>query len=48
MKNIGLLLTAIWLIATGIIPLVNLQFSGLPTIMAALAITAGVFLILRR
>jgi hypothetical protein len=48
MKNIGLLLTGIWLIATGIIPLINLSFQGLPLIMAGLAIAAGIFLIIRR
>lgn len=48
MKNIGLLLTGIWLIATGIIPLINLSFEGLSLIMAGLAIAAGIFLILRR
>lgn len=48
MKNIGLLLTGIWLIASGVIPLIRLSFTGLPVIMAVLAIVAGVFLILKR
>jgi hypothetical protein len=48
MKNIGILLTGIWLIATGVIPLIKLSFAGLPVIMAGLAIAAGIFLILRR
>lgn len=48
MKNIGLLLTGIWLIASGVIPLIRLSFNGLPVIMAVLAIVAGVFLILKR
>jgi hypothetical protein len=48
MKNIGILLTAIWLIATGVIQIIHLSFAGLPVIMAGLAIAAGIFLILRR
>jgi hypothetical protein len=40
-KNLGMLLLGIWLIVTGLIPLLNLSFSGLGTIMAVLAIAAG-------
>ena len=47
-KNIGLLLLGIWLIATGLIPLLNLSFSGLGTIMAILAIAAGALIIVGR
>ena len=47
-KNIGMLLLGIWLIATGLIPLLNLSFSGLGTIMAILAIAAGVLIIVGR
>ena len=36
-KNLGMLLLAIWLIATGLIPLLQLSFSGLGTVMAVLA-----------
>ncbi len=43
-KNLGLLLTGIWLVATGLIPLLDLSFSGLHTIMAILAIAAGALL----
>jgi hypothetical protein len=46
-KNIGMLLLGIWLIATGLIPLLNLSFSGLGTIMAILAIAAGALIIVR-
>ena len=45
-KNIGLLLTGIWLILTGLVPLLNFGFSGLGTLMAILAIAAGVFILL--
>ena len=47
-KNLGMLLLGIWLIVTGLIPLLNLSFSGLGTIMAILAIAAGVFIGLGR
>ena len=40
-RNIGMLLLAIWLILTGLIPLLNFSFSGLGTLMAVLAIADG-------
>ena len=46
--NLGLLLLAIWLIVTGLIPLLNLSFSGLGTVMAILAIAAGVLIVVGR
>ena len=30
-KNLGMLLTSVWLIVTGLIPLLHLSFSGLGT-----------------
>lgn len=47
-KNLGMLLLGIWLILSGLIPLLNLGFSGLGTIMAILAIAAGVLILLGR
>jgi len=47
-KNIGMLLLGIWLIATGLIPLLSISFSGLSTIMAILAIAAGALIIVGR
>lgn len=47
-KSLGMLLLAIWLIATGIIELLNLSFTGLPIIMGILAIAAGVLILLHR
>jgi len=44
-KNLGMLLLSIWLILTGLIPLLSLSFSGLWTIMAILAIGAGVLIL---
>lgn len=40
-KNLGMLLLAIWLILTGLIPLLSISVSGLGTAMAVLAIAAG-------
>ena len=47
-KNMGMLLLGIWLILTGLIPLLHLSFSGLGTVMALLAIAAGALLLLGR
>lgn len=47
-KNVGMLLLGIWLIATGLIPLLNLGFSGLGTVMAVVAIAAGALIIVGR
>ncbi len=45
-KNLGMILLAIWLILYGVIGLLGLSFSGLPLIMAILAIAAGVLILL--
>ena len=47
-RNIGMLLLALWLIVTGLIPLLNLGFSGLGTVMAILAIAAGILIVVGR
>lgn len=47
-KNLGMLLLAIWLIATGLIPLLQLSFSGLGTVMAVLAVAAGGLILVGR
>jgi len=47
-KNLGMLLLAIWLILTGLIPLLNLSFSGLSTVMTIIAIAAGVLILVGR
>jgi hypothetical protein len=47
-KNLGMLLLAIWLILTGLIELLKFSFSGLPMIMAILALAAGILILLRR
>jgi len=47
-SNIGMLLLAVWLIVTGLIPLLNFGFSGLGTVMAILAIAAGILIVVGR
>ena len=47
-KNLGMLLLAIWLIVTGLVQLLGLSFSGLPLILAIVAIAAGVLILLGR
>lgn len=47
-KNLGMLLLAIWLILGGLMPLLNLSFTGAGTAMSILAIAAGVLLLVGR
>ena len=47
-RNFGMLLLAIWLILTGLIPLLNLSMSGLSQLMAILALAAGVLVLIGR
>ena len=44
-KNLGMLLLGVWLVMTGLIPLLNISFSGLGTVMAVLAITSGALIL---
>ena len=43
-----MLLLGIWLILSGLIPLLSLSFDGLGTLMAVLAIAAGALIIAGR
>lgn len=45
-KNIGMLLLGAWLIVHGLQGVVNFNFSGLDTILAIVAIAAGVMILL--
>ena len=47
-KNLGMLLLGIWLILTGLIPLLRLSFSGLGVLMAILAIAGGALILVNR
>jgi FtsH-binding integral membrane protein len=46
LKNIGMLLLSIWLIATGLVTLVNFSFPSSGIIFALLAIAAGLLFLL--
>ena len=47
-KNLGMLLLGIWLIISGLVPLLNLNIQGLGTIMAVLAVAAGALILAGR
>ena len=47
-SNIGMLLLAVWLVLTGLIPLLNFSFSGQGTVMAILAIASGILIVVGR
>ena len=48
-RNLGMLLLAIWLIITGLLPLLNVRVSNTVNIvLAVIAIAAGVLILLRR
>jgi hypothetical protein len=47
-KNLGMILLGLWLIMTGLIPLLHLSFQGLPLIMSISAVASGVLIMLGR
>lgn len=47
-QKIGFLLLGAWLILTGLITLIHLNFSGLREIMAVFAIVSGILIALGR
>jgi hypothetical protein len=47
-KNLGMVLLGVWLIVTGLLRFVAVPVPALGTIMAVLAIAAGVLLLLGR
>jgi hypothetical protein len=47
-KNLGIILLAIWLIATGVLQLGVIAIAGLSVILGLLAIAAGILLLLQR
>ena len=46
-KDLGMVLLAIWLILTGLLPLLNISFPAGGVILAILAIAAGVLILLQ-
>ncbi len=47
-KNLGMLLLGVWLILSGLIPLLHFSFSGLGLLMAILAIASGALILVNR
>src|SRR5688572_26988209 len=47
-RNLGMLLLAIWLIISGLVPLLKLSFDGLGMLLAVLAIAAGALILTGR
>ena len=48
-KNLGVLLLGVWLILTGLLPLLNVRVSPtVTTVLAVVAVAAGVLILLRR
>ena len=48
-RNLGMALLGIWLILTGLLPLLSVRISPtVTTVLAVLAIAAGVLILLRR
>ena len=47
-KNLGMLLLAIWLIVTGTMGLVHINFAYAGSVLAVLALAAGILILLGR
>jgi len=48
-RNLGMILLAIWLILTGLLPLLNIRVSStITTGLAILGIAAGILILIRR
>ncbi|HEX3227716.1 MAG TPA: hypothetical protein VHQ95_02055 [Pyrinomonadaceae bacterium] len=48
-RNLGMILLGLWLILTGLLPLLNIRLSSTVTTgLAILAIAAGVLILIRR
>jgi hypothetical protein len=45
-KRLGIVLLSVWLILQGLLPLLKVSFPGSGTVLAALAIAAGILLFL--
>ena len=47
-KNLGMLLLGIWLMVTGALTLANISFAHAGSVLAALAVAAGILILLGR
>lgn len=46
--RMGNILLGIWLLATGLLPLLHIRFSGIGVLLAVLSIAAGALIVIRR
>lgn len=47
-KNLGMLLLAVWLIITGLLPFIDISFANMGAILSILAVAAGCLILLGR
>ena len=47
-KNLGMILLGLWLIMTGLIPLLHFNFQGLSVVMAIFAVVTGAVILFGR
>ena len=47
-RNVGMLLLGIWLILTGLLQIASISIAGIGTILALLAIVAGILILIGR
>jgi hypothetical protein len=47
-SNLGLLLLGVWLVLFGALPLLNISFQGMGTVLNVLAIAAGVLILMNK
>jgi hypothetical protein len=48
-RSLGMLLLGVWLILTGLLPLLNMRLSStVPTVLAVIAVVAGILILLGR
>ena len=48
MKNIGMMVLAVWLIATGLRSVINISFQNDDLVFGLVAIAAGILIVMRR
>ena len=47
-SNLGMLLLGIWLVLTGLFPLLNISFQGSGTLLNILAVAAGALILMNK
>jgi len=47
-SSTGMMLLGIWLVLTGLTPLIHLDFQALPTLMNVLALAAGAMILMNK